>query len=119
MSFSAASLPPSTDLASTFNALLGQKGAATISGKAALDVDTLDGFLKEAYRIVSLESRGPILTGTIAYFLLLTEFAHHQSAQGTPGCQASISVDGAATKSTWSDGTRETAGSNRPRTRRC
>lgn len=53
MSFSAASLPPSTDLTSTFNALLGQKGAATISGKAALDVDTLDGFLKEAYRINS------------------------------------------------------------------
>ncbi|KAG5980870.1 hypothetical protein E4U55_003539 [Claviceps digitariae] len=53
MSFSAASLPPSTDLTSTFNALLSEKGAATALGKLALDVDTLDGFVKEAYRINS------------------------------------------------------------------
>ncbi|KAG6210980.1 hypothetical protein E4U35_003933 [Claviceps purpurea] len=53
MTVSAASLPPSTDLTSTFNALLSQKGATAVSGKHALDVDTLDGFLKEAYRINS------------------------------------------------------------------
>ncbi|KAG6027636.1 hypothetical protein E4U41_000871 [Claviceps citrina] len=53
MSFSAASSPPSRDLTSTFNALLSQKGAAAASGKVALDLDTLDGFVKEAYRINS------------------------------------------------------------------
>ncbi|KAG6048004.1 hypothetical protein E4U17_007315 [Claviceps sp. LM77 group G4] len=53
MTVSAASFPPSTDLTSTFNALLSQKGATAVSGKHALDVDTLDGFLKEAYRINS------------------------------------------------------------------
>ncbi|KAG6009602.1 hypothetical protein E4U21_001969 [Claviceps maximensis] len=53
MSFSAASLPPSRDLTSNFNALLNEKGAATAAGKVALDVDTLDGFVKEAYRINS------------------------------------------------------------------
>ncbi|KAG5940192.1 hypothetical protein E4U53_007650 [Claviceps sorghi] len=53
MPFSEASLSPSTDLTSTFNALLVEKGAATASGKVALDVDTLDGFVKEAYRINS------------------------------------------------------------------
>ncbi|KAG5935297.1 hypothetical protein E4U59_005691 [Claviceps monticola] len=53
MTVSAASFPPSTDLTSTFNALLSQKGATAVSGKHALDVDMLDGFLKEAYRINS------------------------------------------------------------------
>ncbi|KAG5927509.1 hypothetical protein E4U42_002152 [Claviceps africana] len=53
MQFSAASLSPSTDLTSAFNALLVERGAATASGKVALDVDTLDGFVKEAYRINS------------------------------------------------------------------
>ncbi|KAG5961119.1 hypothetical protein E4U58_004396 [Claviceps cyperi] len=53
MTVSAVSFPPSTDLTSTFNALLSQKGATAVSGKHALDVDTLDGFLKEAYRINS------------------------------------------------------------------
>ncbi|KAG6013610.1 hypothetical protein E4U43_007201 [Claviceps pusilla] len=53
MSFSAASLPPSTDLTSTFNALLSERGATPASGKVALDFDTLDGFVKEAYRINS------------------------------------------------------------------
>lgn len=92
MSFSAASLPPSTDLTSIFNALLSQRGAAPASGKVVLDVDTLDGFVKEAYRIVSLlaslwvEKKTHIhkISAALLNFLIhlpsLTELAHHQPA---------------------------------------
>ncbi|KAK2591976.1 hypothetical protein QQS21_010312 [Conoideocrella luteorostrata] len=51
MAFSAATFPPSTDLAGSFNNLLRQRGAAATIGKVHLDVNALEGFVKEAYRI--------------------------------------------------------------------
>ena len=45
---------PSVDITSEFNELLGKHGAPTASGKAPLDVDAIEGFIKEAYRIVSV-----------------------------------------------------------------
>ncbi|KJK85301.1 hypothetical protein H633G_10856 [Metarhizium anisopliae BRIP 53284] len=53
MAFSAASQLPSTDLTDDFNHALQKHNAAPTSGKAALDVDVLEGFVKEAYRINS------------------------------------------------------------------
>jgi hypothetical protein len=53
MAFSAVSHLPSTDLTSDFNELLQKHGAAPGAAKAALDIDVLEGFIKEAYRIVS------------------------------------------------------------------
>ncbi|QUC20192.1 uncharacterized protein UV8b_04433 [Ustilaginoidea virens] len=53
MAFSAICRTPSTDLTAEFNDLLGQTGAPTATGKLALDVNVLEGFLKEAYRINS------------------------------------------------------------------
>ncbi|KFG88252.1 syntaxin [Metarhizium anisopliae] len=53
MAFSAASQLPSTDLTDDFNHALQKHNAAPTSGRAALDVDVLEGFVKEAYRIKS------------------------------------------------------------------
>ncbi|TWU76565.1 hypothetical protein ED733_007892 [Metarhizium rileyi] len=53
MAFSAVVYLPSKDLTNDFNDLLRKHDAAPTSGKVALDVDTLEGFVKEAYRINS------------------------------------------------------------------
>lgn len=45
-------VPPKADITSQFNELLRQKNAAPVAAKASLDA--IDGFLKEAYRIVRL-----------------------------------------------------------------
>lgn len=58
MAFSAASQPPSTVLTSDFNDLLQKHNVAPTLGKVALNVDILEGFVKEAYRIVSPSLRG-------------------------------------------------------------
>lgn len=52
----ASAILPSVDITSEFDELLGKHGAPTTSGKAALDVDAIEGFIKEAYRIVSLRA---------------------------------------------------------------
>ncbi|KND93210.1 Syntaxin-18 [Tolypocladium ophioglossoides CBS 100239] len=49
----ASAILPSVDITSVFNELLGKRGAPTTSGKATLDVDAIEGFIKEAYRINS------------------------------------------------------------------
>ncbi len=48
------------DLIITFNGLLKEREASPI-GKKPFDLDTIDEFLKEAYRIVSLSSGIPYL----------------------------------------------------------
>ncbi|KHN98092.1 syntaxin [Metarhizium album ARSEF 1941] len=53
MALSTAFHLPSRDLANDFNNLLRTHHAAPTSGKAALDVDVLEGFVREAYRINS------------------------------------------------------------------
>lgn len=45
-------LAPSTELTGSFNELLRQHKSNPTKGKVSLDLDVLEGFIKEAYRIV-------------------------------------------------------------------
>ncbi|KZZ95377.1 syntaxin [Moelleriella libera RCEF 2490] len=53
MTYSAVILSPSANLTAKFDELLGEKGSHPTIGKVTLDVDRLEGFLKEAFRINS------------------------------------------------------------------
>lgn len=52
MSFPGPAILPSVDITAELDELLGKRGAPRVLGKARLDTDALEGFLKEAYRIV-------------------------------------------------------------------
>jgi len=52
MSLPGPAILPSVDITAELDELLGKRGAPRVLGKARLDTDALEGFLKEAYRIV-------------------------------------------------------------------
>lgn len=48
---------PSLDITPQFNQLLQEGGAPKTRGPSAFDVDAIEGFVKEAYRIVRIPAR--------------------------------------------------------------
>ncbi|PHH73284.1 hypothetical protein CDD82_5553 [Ophiocordyceps australis] len=53
MALTGAAIPPDADLTSHFNQLLSQQGASTAAGRSHVNLDAVEGFLREAYRINS------------------------------------------------------------------
>ncbi|POR35922.1 Syntaxin-18 [Tolypocladium paradoxum] len=83
----ASAILPSVDITSEFDELLGKRGAPTTSGKATLDVDAIEGFIKEAYRINShITSLHQELRDVRQAYLSTAQprKAHGRAAQGQP-----------------------------------
>ncbi|KAM4056891.1 syntaxin [Hirsutella rhossiliensis] len=78
---------PSADKTPEFDALLGQRGASTTAGKAGLDTEALESFLREAYRINSHITRLHSELRDVRQAYLSTaqpRKSHARAAQGQP-----------------------------------